>query len=536
MKRTIRVLLADDEPVILKGLKKIIPWEGLGLEIVGEAEDGRRLLDMLGTSKPDLVISDICMPGLTGIDIIRHIHENGRPVKVIFISAYQDFDYAREAIQYGALDYLVKPVITEQLERVVERAVRMIRQESEGERNREKLIHYERKNHHITLEELLDRLTDGDKGAARLALAQGGFSAGTPTAVCVLETDETAGERPRWEERERKLVEFALSNIIKETAEQVAGTFAFRKGGRFAVLVQGGASGKAAEVMADLHGKINAYLKLNVSIGIGKPAAVFEEAELSYRSALNALKRKYFEGLNAIYEGEGRKPADEEAETYPSGLNRLRSEIEEALKGLDRSRLEPLASDMLHEVRMLAGGSKHQAVSHIYTVILHVRQSLADFGVSAGLPETDGIPLLERLAETPTYEDLRCELERELNVVADVLSSRVGSKETAQLSQVKEYVEKHYAENVTLEAMAALVYMNPYYFSTFFKKHTGQNFKTFVTEVRMRHALRLLQQSDLMIYEIADSVGYNNARHFSDMFKKHYGKLPQEYRSSFKNR
>lgn len=80
-----------------------------------------------------------------------------------------------------------------------------------------------------------------------------------------------------------------------------------------------------------------------------------------------------------------------------------------------------------------------------------------------------------------------------------------------------------------------MVYMNPYYFSSFFKKHTGQNFKQYVTEVRMRHALRLLLESDLMVYEIAERVGYNNARHFSDMFKRKFSKLPQEYKQSYRN-
>ncbi|MNI65389.1 Bifunctional transcriptional activator/DNA repair enzyme AdaA [compost metagenome] len=115
------------------------------------------------------------------------------------------------------------------------------------------------------------------------------------------------------------------------------------------------------------------------------------------------------------------------------------------------------------------------------------------------------------------------------------LTCKLSGREMPQLMQVKAYVEEHYAENITLESMAALLYMNPYYFSSFFKKHTGQNFKTFLTEVRLNHALRLLLQSDLMVYEIAELVGYNNARHFSDMFKKKYGKLPQEYKQSMKN-
>lgn len=106
------------------------------------------------------------------------------------------------------------------------------------------------------------------------------------------------------------------------------------------------------------------------------------------------------------------------------------------------------------------------------------------------------------------------------------------NKELMQLVQVKSYIEEHYAQSITLESMAAIVYMNSYYFSSFFKKHTGENFKQYLTEVRIKHGLRLLMQSDLMVYEIADRVGYNNARQFSDMFKKRFGKLPLEYKQS----
>lgn len=120
---------------------------------------------MINTCTPDLVISDISMPEFSGIDIIREIHESDRPIKVVFISAFQEFSYARQAIQYGALDYIVKPVNTGQLEQVVERAVAVIRQESQEERNREMLKSYERKNQSITIEELLQLLTDGNRGA-----------------------------------------------------------------------------------------------------------------------------------------------------------------------------------------------------------------------------------------------------------------------------------------------------------------------------------------------------------------------------------
>jgi two-component system response regulator YesN len=171
----------------------------------------------------------------------------------------------------------------------------------------------------------------------------------------------------------------------------------------------------------------------------------------------------------------------------------------------------------------------------VYNVIIQLEQELADYGIDAGIHNRDEKPLLERLTEAPSYSVLEQIFGEVLNRMYGQLAGKAGAKELPQLLQVKAYVEQHYAENITLESTAALVFMNPYYFSSFFKKHTGQNFKNYITEVRMGHALRLLLQTDLMVYEIAEQVGYNNARHFSDMFKKKFGKLPQEYKHQLKN-
>jgi two-component system response regulator YesN len=532
MNRTIRVLLADDEPVILRGLKKLISWESLGLDIVGEASDGIELKAMIDSCKPDLIISDISMPGYSGIDIIREIHHTGLPIKVVFISAYQEFTYARQAVQYGALDYLVKPVNTGQLEQVVSRAVAVIRQESEEERNKEMLKSYERKNLSVTVEEQLEQLTDGNKAAAGTLARMGNTAITRYASVCVIETDEYSGQPSRWEERERKLVEFALSNIIKETVDGRGNGYVFRKGERFGILLQHEHLHEPQQLMEDLHGKINSYLKLQVSIGIGQPVGGIEEAAESYQSALRRLRFRYFAGFNRVF------PYEAESTDAPvpvSTLTGIQNSFPEALKSLDRERLAALASELLDTVRLVSGGSRNQAVSHVYNAIIQLEQDMADFGADAELLDQGGKPLLEKLSDAPTFALLGQEFEAVLTKMTDQLACRMSGKELPQLAQVKSYVEEHFAENITLESIAALVYMNPYYFSSFFKKHTGQNFKNYVTEVRMSHAQRLLLQSDLMVYEIADRVGYNNARHFSDMFKKQFGKLPQEYKQSVKN-
>ncbi|WP_438351533.1 response regulator [Paenibacillus sp. FA6] len=527
--RMIRVLLADDEPVILRGLKKLLSWEELGLMIVGEANDGNELKQLIAECQPDLVISDISMPGCSGIDIIRDIHQSKLPIKVIFISAYQEFSYAKQALQYGALDYVVKPVIKSQLEQVLSRAVSQIRQESEGERNKEMLELYEKKDRIVTIEELLDRLTDGDKGTAVVLTNMGVLVVSSYVSICMLEIDEDTELSLRWEERERKLVEFALHNIIKETMDDIRSGFVFRKGERFGILLQHDCLSESAKLAEDLHSKINSYLKLNVSIGIGSAVDDISSADKSYREAVKALGRKYFIGVNRVITHETFR---DEGEAQLSTLAELQAELVVTLTSQNEGRVSVMIQQILQSIRMFAGSSKNLAVSSVCNTIMMLEQELLDFGIKVNESNQELYSILESLIDYATFDKVGEEFEKIVDRMYQQLASRMGNKEVAQLSQVKKYIEENYASNITLESMAALVFMNSYYFSSFFKKHTGQNFKHYVTEVRMKHALQLLQQNDLMVYEIAERVGYNNARHFSDMFKKKYGKLPQEYKQS----
>ena len=531
--KTIRVLLADDEPVILRGLKKLISWENLGLTIVGEACDGIELKQQINDCDPDLIISDISMPGYTGIDIIREIHETRKPVKVIFISAYQEFTYARQAVQYGALDYLVKPVNKNQLEQVVSNAVSLIRQETEGERNKEKLSHYEQRNRRLTIEELLDKLTDGNKGTADALLDMGIIALSRYVSICIVETDESSAQPSRWEERERKLIDFALSNIIKETVEQNENSYMFRKGERFCILLQHEHSEEPERLAEDLHGKINNFLKLKVSIGVGNTVEGMDDADDSYRNALKALNFKYFAGLNRVIPY--RKNEFESESMILTPLHEIQSTLGIALKSHNCEQIEEDSQRLFEVIQIMASGNRNQAVSTVYNIIIQLAQELIHFGVETGPSVQDTSPLLDRLTTLSTFHEVEGEFRIILGKMSEQIGSRMGNKELKQLSQVKVFIEEHYPDNITLESMAGMMFMNPYYFSSFFKKHTGQNFKNYVTEVRMNHALRLLLQSDMMVYEIAESVGYNNARHFSDMFKKKYGKLPQEYKQSFKS-
>lgn len=526
----IKLLLADDEPIILRGLKKLISWEQLGIRIVAEASDGTELRDLIARHNPQLIISDISMPGGSGIDVITELNEQGYSGKVIFISAFQEFGYARQAIQLGALDYLVKPINKVQLERVVGKAVSMIRETSDGERNKKMLNFYQEKNRVNTIEQLLDGLLDGDTNTIAELTQMGVIVVSRFITVCVLEMDDYA-DTYRWEERERHLVNFAVSNIIRETLDQepVMGKgLLVQKEGMFTILVQHEEKDYPLQLAQDLRHKIQQYLKLSVSCGVGTSKEGIEKAEETYRESLKALNIKFFVGSNQVIRfGEAATEANKENRS----ITVLQSYLVKALTAMEREKIEPLIKELLEQIRIQVGNNKSLALTGVYNAVLTLIQELEKFG---GELEEYPQGLLEKWTDCLSYADVAQDVEAVLTEMQQRLASRVPGKERALLTKVKSYIEENYDSNITLESMAALVYMNPYYFSSFFKKHTGQNFKNYVTEVRMSHALKLLMETELMVYEIADRVGYNNVRHFSDMFKKKYGKVPQDYRQSFR--
>ncbi|MGC5772544.1 response regulator [Paenibacillus pabuli] len=526
----IKLLIADDEPVILRGLKKLIFWEQLGFRIVGEANDGTELRDLIRKHEPQLIISDISMPGGSGIEVMTELNEQGYNGKVIFISAFQEFGYARQAIHLGALDYLVKPINKNQLERVVEKAALIIREATDVERNKKMLTYYEKINRTSTIEHQLNRLLDGDMNSIGELSQMGVIAISRFTTVCVLEMDEHA-DSSRWEERERNLVSFALSNIIRETMDQEPNSgkgLLIQREGLFVILVQHEEKEYPLQLAHDLRQKVHRYLKLSVSCGVGKSMTGIEQAEASYCSALKALKNKYFLGLNQVMRYA--EPAAGASKDYRF-ITELQSDLVKALASQEEERILPVMREMLDQIRIQSGDTRNQAITGVYNAVLAINAELEKFGLEVDIHQN---ALLDKLSDCQTYADVSLVVEAVLSKIQQHLTGKVSGKERTLLTKVKSYIEENYDSSITLESMASLVYMNPYYFSSFFKKHTGQNFKNYVTEVRMSHALKLLIETDLMVYEIADRVGYNNVRHFSDMFKKKHGKVPQEYRQSFR--
>jgi two-component system response regulator YesN len=527
----IRILLADDEPIIIKGLRKLIDWEAFGMEIVGQAYDGNELMALIETSNPDIVISDISMPHRTGIDIIKEIKQRGISTKVIFISAYQEFSYARDAVAYGAVDYLVKPVVKQQLEDVLAKAISLITEQNEQSIRKSKLQLLERKSQNDELQELLIRLTDGtlplQSEAYRLLKEE---LRGPLHSIAIIETDHLAEASDRWSEKERRLLEFAVGNILQEIIVTSGNGHVFMRNGKHVIAISHEEPLGAVALAQEIQEKIKAFLKLSVSIGVG--GMVHDPALLvqAYRQAEQALQRKYFVGLGKVHVYK----LIEVQPSYEKELFALQMEVVHGLMSNSWPETAAAISKLLETVKAAVYGNRTLAVSTCFSSVLFIMQEMTKSGVSLPDETIDMHNLQNRLGAYETYEAMQDEIVRITEQLFNKMNVDSGNKDKIMMAKVKQYIEEHYAEEITLESVANLAFMNPYYFSSFFKKHTKQNFKQYVTEVRMKQAVLLLIHTDQMVYEIAENVGYNNARHFSDMFKKQFGKLPNDYRQDRK--
>ncbi|WP_138752305.1 response regulator [Paenibacillus sinopodophylli] len=527
----IRIILADDEPIIIKGLRKLIQWESFGMEIVGQAYDGNELMQLIEELHPDLIISDISMPHRTGIDIIKEIKQRGLPVHVIFVSAYQEFSYARDAVAYGAIDYLVKPVVKQQLESVLDKAISLITEHNEEQKRKGKLQLLERKNRHEEMQDALIQLTDGNLSPRTKSFEETVEQLQGPYySVLIIAVEHLKEETDRWTEKEKKLIEFAIGNVLQEVFIASGIGYVFMKQNQHVVVVSHDGEDEPILLAEDTQYKIETFLKLKVSVAVSRPVSALIKLEDAYAEAGRTMEMKYFVGLKRILS----YVPQSKLHAMDKQLYDLQWDVIRSITAKAWTEVQSALTVWLDRIKSETFGDRSLAISTCFSSVSFIIQELSKSGVQLSERALDKRELQQLLAAFETFDRMSHEVIGLFEKTYNEMDNESGNKDKMMLAKIKQYIDEHYSEEITLESMASLAFMNPYYFSSFFKKHTKQNFKQYVTEVRMRHAADMLALTDLMVYEVAEKAGYNNARHFSDMFKKRYGKLPIDYRQDTK--
>jgi two-component system response regulator YesN len=528
----LKVLLVDDEPIITIGLKKLINWKELELEIVGEARDGEEALILTEELRPDIILTDILMAGMSGIDFIKTMKETEFDSRIIILSGHSEFEYAKEALKHNVFEYLVKPVHPELLKDTLLLARESILAERADKKNRVALEQNVRENMPILQERFICQLLKDetitlDEIEAKSALfgmnlVGEGYSV---VSIALENPGEVSGFQ---DEKGQILLRFGVMNVASEVTQYYSlGYVVLLENEMYIIVVHETTDNKnpAFNIARTLQSRLADIFGLVLTIGIGKEYKTVTEIHRSYSEAKDILKYKFYLEKGAILTID-----DLQVKKYRRLYNfKYESEILENI-----SYNIPIDSEQsaLKLVDNFVSRSKNQSYligTYCFEFFIRLR-NIMEIDDMVDNPLPDIIHLNEEIRSITNIYDLKTYVKGKLNACVEAILVAKKRREYDVVAEAKTYMDANLDSPITLNSIANQVHISPTYFCSLFKIKTGIGFHEYLLKIRMEKAAKYLLGGNYKVYEISNMVGYKNPRYFSEAFKKYYGVIPTEYK------
>lgn len=527
-----RVLIADDEHKVGLLIKRLIEWEPLELECVGLVRDGETAYERIVEEKPDIVITDIRMPGMSGLELIEKVTGMGLRPHFIVISGYKYFEYAQQAIKYGVEDYLLKPVDETELNEILRK---ICETERVRQRERGRLDEAEKKlndSKYVLHREFLNSIVSMEDADLEEANKNYGLSFGQG----LFQAFEIKVDRDISRERNEKQLKLILKKLEKLVEQEFEGLVrdtvaAVRKNGAVMTVLNYDAPEKR-EVEAALDRvfrKCSEYIEgfehYEMTMGVSGVQTEFGKLSLALETAREAADFRILRGTGVRIDG-GAIPRDLTvcAETIAETVK------EKLCAAVEIARIEDIRCQVS---RAFSLARENRAFGSEYYDL--GKRLLALYLEQSGSQDRE--EKLECWGEAVGNCRSRLELEQFVagTMVRDLEETLKATREREKrpVLEAVEYIRGHYGERLSLEEIAGRSGFNTNYFCELFKKETGKTFTVYLMEVRMEEAKRLLRDTGEPVYGIAEKVGYKDAKFFSQQFTKIVGIKPAEYRKLY---
>ena len=524
-----KLLIADDEPLVLVGLQSMLRWEDYGVEICATARNGRQALELIEQHRPDLVITDIKMPLMTGLELAEACRERGWALPVfLMLTSYEEFGFVREALHLGAVEYLVKLELTPQaLAESIARAIARVEEirgaGAAGQSGGEGGLQAFREKFFVRLYNgLFESREQFDRQRQDLGLDL--RAPAYAVAACEISGIDTAALST-----EKLLTLYASTiQVVRDTAPKFIPCYVTSLDlRRFNILfclpeAWPDAGTRMADALAKTARLVHNYFNVSLLCGVGLVVDDAFGACASYRSA-RAAAASAAPGVPALA---GRDGGDAGADLFD--LSRYRKALTRAFEEFDTGALHAAIAEIAAYFQQHPGQTM-QAVDTAGS-LLYMAISLLPEGeatveqIFADTPE--GYRSLYRQNSAAQCAAWMLRLDEGL---CRTLQARRQSYKERVVASVKEYIRANLDKRLTLNEVAAAFNFSPSYLSQLFARHSDHGFVETITEEKIAAAKRMLQQGDQKIYEIAESLGYESAFYFSKVFKKVTGLSPREY-------
>lgn len=532
-----KVLIADDEKWIRKGISTTIDWQKYGVDIILEAKDGEEALELAKEHKPELIITDIKMPNLDGLEFITEFRKYNEHTKIIIISGYSEFEFAKRAIKLGASDYLMKPIEETVLDEIISKCIFEISKERDKRldvlKSADNLKEYMplAQNYYLRMQ-LTQNIENIESVNTKLKSMNIDLNLECLTVVS-LDIDYDSGDSSIWEKAD-DLAKFAIKNILQEFLEK---SYIFYivdiSDKRIVCLLSGKCEEQNNEqlnlknILCESIEAIKRFLKCNLTAGIARENTI-EHVFNSYKESQEILEYRFFYGALKVfdYEEANRNLKQKISDIININYGTLVNDIKMREKENVLSTLTNLFEDIKLNLDKLSPVEVKPFLMNL-TIRLYEALTTADpliSGFISAISEIESsLGNLSSIGEVFDYI-------KELVQTNMEYAGQHQNKKKKSIEDALKYISAHYSEDITMNRIAKVLFLNPSYFSKIFNEYVGQTFSEYLTKVRMNYAKELLKVSYLKVYEVAEKVGYSDYRHFTKKFKELMGISPIEYR------
>lgn len=530
----LKVFLAEDEFIIREGIKNNIDWQAHGYEFCGEASDGELAFPLIQKTRPDILITDIKMPFVDGLALSRLVKKELPETEIIILSGYEEFDYAKEAIQIGVARYLLKPINGETLLQEIDSVAEIILGKQKEKEIREK---YQKEMEENSLRDQMDlfqHLVTGDCSMEELLSVADKLDLKimAPWYSIVLlkiqsmkhDYEEYSGSIVAVDERIVKLAEPEHVLIFDRALEGRA--FLFKADSEEELLAY------QKEYLGDVKEVLSGYANLRYFGGIGTPVNRLREIPASFEDASHAFAHRYLVAESCILDSSllMQEGAAEHEDFRISAVNPEqidRAKMQEFLRTGDLDEVVYFVDEFFGK---LDGGAMKSRIFRQY-ITMDAYFSIVDFLKGLGL-QKDEIEAPDQ--DSSILQDEKSAMDyivRIMNKALVLREKKASSRYEDVVSEVIHYIEDNYAqEELSLNLLASHVNFSPNHLSMIFSQQTGQTLIRYLTDYRMNRAKELLRCSSKKSSVISMEVGYKDPHYFSYLFKKTQGMTPTQYR------
>lgn len=534
-----KLLIVEDERITREGLRDCVDWCQYNIEVTAEASNGQEALELLGKNTMDIVLTDVVMPLMDGIELVRQIRQRNMIVKVVFVSGYWDMPYLKAAFELDASDYILKPVKLIELDRVIKKVVSICSHELE----QKKTILEMKSRLEASMPALREKFVTGlltgsiekeDIIEHRARFLELPFIMDGYFTVITAQLNNIKNGGIAENVKQQELHQLIIKDIIKSTINTQYKVFCLTmKDEHISIILNSCNSlsyNQIAIIAKKIQNEIQETIDVQVSVGVGEYVKSIGHLHISYQKSLRALEQKYFLGDGKIIHFQDIDYKNNNPDYYP---HNLQEKIFNAIRLGREQEVQALVTQFFIEVHEYPG----IRIEYIQAICLEIIVLTGKLVLEVcNIPLEVGLrkDLWRKVLQLETIKETEKWMCNQLCDMTKHIINEQSQRSKRIIGRIKIVIQERYSDNITIQSLSEEFYLTPNYISLLFKQETGENFKEYLTMVRMEKAKTLMKDISLKLYEIAEATGYADPDYFTKVFKKYIGATPTEFRGKLK--